>query len=74
MTRHATLLYVHLRELEKLNGTFERAAPVMERLSKKERKLVPEMRGLMGVAIMRLNGWEEWMWCARWSGDGEIEI
>ena len=36
MVHHATLLYIHLRELERLNGKFEEVAPVMEKLSTKE--------------------------------------
>ena len=37
MTRHATLLYIHLKELERLNGKFEELASVMEKLSNKKR-------------------------------------
>jgi hypothetical protein len=39
MVHHATLLYIHLRELDRLNGKFEAVAPVMEKLSIKEGKV-----------------------------------
>jgi len=41
IVRHATLLYIHLRELERLNAKFEEVAIVMEKLSTQEGK-IPE--------------------------------
>lgn len=64
MVRHATLLYIHLRQLERLNAKFEGISPVMEELS--------SMKTIPGF-----HGEDQRMWCASWPADectGNIEI
>ena len=76
MVHHATLLYIHLRELERLNAKFEGISPVMEKLSSLKGKSLGKF-GFDCTVIPGFHGEDQRMWCASWSADecaGNIEI